>query len=149
MVERYEIEEISKIWSSQNKYRKWLDVELAITEVWYQWGEVPEKSYKNIKKKANFNVERINEIEKNVKHDVIAFLTSVEEFVGKDSAYIHKGITSYDIVDTAFSLLIRESLEIIIKKAETLKDILIKKAFEYKDLIAIGRTHLICWDRQW
>jgi adenylosuccinate lyase len=141
MVERYEIEEISKIWSNQNKYRKWLDVELAITEVWYRWGEVPEKSFKNIKEKANFNVERINEIEKDVKHDVIAFLTSVEEFVGKDSAYIHKGVTSYDIVDTAFSLLIRESLDIIIKRAETLKDILIKKAFEYKDLVAIGRTH--------
>jgi len=141
MVERYEVEEISEIWSNQNKYRKWLDVELAITDVWYQWGEVPEKSFKNIKEKANFNVERINEIEKKVKHDVIAFLTSVEEFVGKDSAYIHKGITSYDIVDTAFSLLIRESLEIIIKKAEALKDILIKKASKYKDLTAIGRTH--------
>ena len=72
MVERYEIEEISKIWSSQNKFRRWLDVELAISEVWYRWGEVPEKSYKNIEEKANFDVERINEIEKNVKHDVIA-----------------------------------------------------------------------------
>ena len=121
MIERYEIEEISKIWSSQNRYRKWLDVEFAITEVWYRWGKVPDESFKNIKEKANFNVERINEIEKNIKHDVIAFLTSVEEFVGKDSAYIHKGVTSYDIVDTAFSLLIRESLEITIKKAEILR----------------------------
>jgi adenylosuccinate lyase len=141
MIERYEVEEISNIWSSENKFRKWLDVELAITEVWHEWGEVPLESLKNIKEKANFSVERIDEIEKKVKHDVIAFLTSVEEFVGKDSAYIHKGITSYDIVDTALSLLIRESLDIIILKTEDLKKLLIKKAFEYKDLMAIGRTH--------
>lgn len=141
MIERYEVEEISTIWSSENKFRKWLDVELAITEVWYEWGEVPEESVKNIKEKANFNVDRIDEIEKKVKHDVIAFLTSVEEFVGKDSAYIHKGITAYDIVDTALSLLILESLDIIIDKTNTLKNILIKKAFQYKDLLAIGRTH--------
>ena len=141
MIDRYEVEEISNIWSSENRFRKWLDVELAITEVWYQWGEVPEQSFKNIKEKANFNVKRIDEIEGKVKHDVIAFLTSVEEFVGKDSAYIHKGITSYDIVDTALSLLIRESLDIIIPKTKILEDILIKKAFEYKDLAAIGRTH--------
>jgi len=141
MINRYEVDEISKIWSEENKFKKWLDVELAITEVWYEWGEVPEESLKNIKAKANFNVDRIDEIEVKVKHDVIAFLTSVEEFVGKDSAYIHKGITSYDIVDTALSLLLRESLDIILKKTETLKEILIKKAFLYKDLMAIGRTH--------
>lgn len=141
MIERYEMKDISAIWSSQNRFRKWLDVELAITEVWYEWGEVPEESFKNIKEKADFNVERIDEIEKKVKHDVIAFLTSVEEFVGKDSAYIHKGITSYDIVDTALSLMLRESLNIVIEKTGILKDILIKKAFLYKDLIAIGRTH--------
>lgn len=141
MIDRYEVEEISNIWSSENRFRKWLDVELAITEVWYEWGKVPEQSFKNIKEKANFNVKRIDEIERKVKHDVIAFLTSVEEFVGKDSAYIHKGITSYDIVDTALSLLIRESLDVIIPKTQILEDILIKKAFEYKNLPAIGRTH--------
>ncbi len=141
MIERYEMEDISAIWSSQNRFRKWLDVELAITEVWYEWGDVPEASFKNIKEKADFNVERIDEIEKKVKHDVIAFLTSVEEFVGKDSAYIHKGITSYDIVDTALSLMLRESLDIVLEKTEILKEILIKKAFLYKDLVAIGRTH--------
>ncbi len=141
MIDRYEVKEISNIWSRENQFRKWLDVELAITEVWYEWNEVPEQSLKNIKEKANFNVEHIDEIERKVKHDVIAFLTSVEEFVGKDSAYIHKGITSYDIVDTALSLLIRESLDIIIQRTKILEEILIKKAFEYKDLVAIGRTH--------
>ncbi len=141
MIERYEVKEIAQIWSSENKFRKWLDVELAITEVWYQWGQIPAESFKHIKEKANFDVARIDEIELKVKHDVIAFLTSVEEYVGKDSAYIHKGITSYDIVDTALSLLIRESLDLIIAKAQTFKAILIKKAFQYKDLVAIGRTH--------
>lgn len=141
MIERYEVAEVSKIWSSENKFRKWLDVELAITETWYEWGEVPERSFKNIKARANFNVERIDEIEKKVQHDVIAFLTSVEEYVGKDSAYIHKGITSYDIVDTALSLLIRESLDLVLEKTGLLKNLLIKKAFAYKDVVAIGRTH--------
>jgi len=141
MVDRYTVEEISRIWSEENKFRKWLDVEIAITEVWHEWDQVPAESLKNIKEKARFDVKRIEEIEKKVKHDVIAFLTSVEEYVGQDSAYIHKGITSYDIVDTALSLLIRESLDIVLDKAQKLSQVLIKKAFAYKDLIAIGRTH--------
>jgi len=141
MIDRYEVAEIAKIWSSENKFRKWLDVEIAITEVWHQWGEVPTESLENIKAKANFDVKRIDEIETKVKHDVIAFLTSVEEFVGKDSAYIHKGITSYDIVDTALSLLLKESLEYILDKTQNLKKVLLQKAFQYKDLTAIGRTH--------
>ena len=141
MVERYEVAEVAAIWSQRNRYRKWLDVEIAITEVWHEWGQVPDKSLANIKNNADFDVARIDEIEKKVKHDVIAFLTSIEEFVGPDSAYVHKGVTSYDIVDTALSLLMRESLDLIIKKAAFFRRILIKKAFETRDLIAIGRTH--------
>jgi adenylosuccinate lyase len=141
MIERYQVKDISKIWSRENRFRKWLDVELAIADVWYEWGDIPDKSYRNIKKNADFDVHRIDEIERKVQHDVIAFLTSIEEFIGADSAYIHKGVTSYDIVDTAFSLLIRESLQVVIEKAERLKGILLKKAFDYKDLVAIGRTH--------
>lgn len=141
MVERYEANDIKLIWSRENRYRRWLDVEMAVTEVWYRWGKVPEQSMRNLREKAGFNVDRIDEIEKTVKHDVIAFLTSVEEFVGEDSAYLHTGITSYDIVDTALSLLIRESLDAIVPRVKTLKDILIKRAFETKDILAIGRTH--------
>lgn len=141
MIERYEIEEISTIWNRENKYRKWLEVEVAIVETWYEFGKIPKASLENIKKKADFNIKRINEIEKKVKHDVIAFLTSIEEYVGKDSAYIHMGITSYDIVDTALSLIINESLKIIINKANRLKNILIQEAFKYKNLQSIGRTH--------
>jgi len=92
MIERYEVEGISKIWGRRNKFQKWLDVEIAITEVWHEWGEVPDASLKNIKQNANFDLGRIDEIEKKVQHDVIAFLTSVEESIGKDSAYVHKGI---------------------------------------------------------
>jgi len=141
MIKRYEVGEITQIWNRENIFKKWLDVELAILEVWYEWGQVPAAAFKNIKKKANFDVDKIEEIEKKVKHDVIAFLTSIEEYIGKDSAFIHKGVTSYDVVDTALSLLVRDSLDIVIFKAEELREVLLKKAFEYKDLVAIGRTH--------
>ncbi len=141
MIERYESDVIKKIWSPENKFRKWLDVEIAITEVWHGWGEVPDDSMKNIRENASFDIKRIDEIEKKVKHDVIAFLTSVEESIGQDSAYVHKGITSYDVVDTALSLLLRESLENIITKCESLRKTILDGAFKYKDLISIGRTH--------
>lgn len=141
MIERYQVKEITDIWSEQNKYQKWLDVELAITEVWFEMGQVPARSWENIRQKANFDVQRIYEIENKVQHDVIAFLTSIEEFVGEDSAYIHKGITSYDIVDTALSMLIRESLQFILERTAHFKKILLDKAFLYKDLVAIGRSH--------
>ena len=141
MIDRYEVAEISRIWSEKNKYRKWLDVELAITETWAEMGEVPAASLENIRKNAAVDPARIREIEKKVKHDVIAFLTSLEEAIGPDSAYVHKGITSYDVVDTALSLLIRESLDVVIAKCGELATILLEKAFAYKDLPAIGRTH--------
>jgi adenylosuccinate lyase len=141
MIERYEVPEVSAIWSEENKYRKWLDVELAITETWAQMGKVPKKSLDNIRRNARFESGRILEIEKKVKHDVIAFLTSVEESVGEDSAYIHKGITSYDVVDTALSLLIRESLAVVQKRSSEFARLLLAKAFAYKDLVEIGRTH--------
>ena len=141
MIDRYEAVEIARIWSEENKYRKWLDVELAITETWAEMGEVPDASLKNIREKAAVVPARIHEIEKKVKHDVIAFLTSLEESIGQDSAYVHKGITSYDVVDTALSLLIQESLAIVLEKITALEKILLEKAFAYKDLPAIGRTH--------
>jgi len=141
MIERYESEAIRKIWNPENKFRKWLDVEIAVTEVWHAWGKVPDESMKNIRDNAGFDIRRIHEIENKVKHDVIAFLTSVEETIGSDSAYVHKGITSYDIVDTALSLLLRESLDVIIAKCESLKKVMLEGAFNYRDLVSIGRTH--------
>jgi adenylosuccinate lyase len=141
VIDRYEAAEIARIWSEENKYRKWLDVELAITETWAALGQVPAASLENIRKNAAFDRGRILEIEKKVKHDVIAFLTSVEESIGSDSAYVHKGITSYDVVDTALSLLIQESLAVTLAKSEALKNVLLEKAFATRDLPAIGRTH--------
>ncbi len=141
MIDRYEAAEITKIWSEENKYRRWLDVELAITETWAEMGQVPAASLENIRKNAAVDPARIDEIEKKVKHDVIAFLTSLEESIGKDSAYVHKGITSYDVVDTALSLLIQESLAVVIEKTAVLEEILMEKARAFTKLPAIGRTH--------
>lgn len=141
MIERYSVDEVRKIWNRRNRYQRWLDVELAITEVWHQMGEVPDTSMKHIRESAGFDLERIDAIEEVVKHDVIAFLTSVEEHVGPDSAYIHKGITSYDVVDTALSLLILESLDLVLTESRRLHGILLEQARRWQDLMGIGRTH--------
>ncbi len=129
------------IWTDQNRYQKWLDVELAVCEAWHELGEIPSESLKQIQEKADFSVERIEDIEKVVKHDVIAFLSSVAENVGEDARYIHLGLTSYDVVDTAFSLLIKESLEKIKKDIVSLKEIIKKEALRHKKTIMVGRTH--------
>jgi len=141
MIERYRVDAVSRIWERENRYRRWLDVELAITEVWHQMGRVPDESMAHIQRSAGFNIERIDAIETVVKHDVIAFLTSVEEHVGPDSAYIHKGITSYDVVDTALSLLILESMDLVLAETRKLHRTLLGKAGEWRDLMGIGRTH--------
>ncbi len=141
MIERYQVPEMSRIWSEENKFRRWLEVELAITETWAEMGQVPRRSLTHIRRRADFDIGRIQEIEKKVKHDVIAFLTSVEEHIGPDSAYLHKGVTSYDIVDTALSLQLREALDWLLKRVDAFSRILLEKAFAYKDLPAIGRTH--------
>jgi len=129
------------IWSEQNRYQKWLDVELAVCEAWHELGEIPSDALERIKKKMGFSIERIEEIEKVVKHDVLAFLHSVAEYVGDDSRYVHLGLTSYDVVDTALSLLLKESLEITDKELKTLKEILKEQALKYKKTPIIGRTH--------
>jgi len=141
MIKRYILPEMGAIWSEKNKYQKWLEVELAVCEAWKERGEIPADALERIKKKATFSVERIEEIEKVVKHDVIAFLTSIAEHVGDDSRYIHLGLTSYDVVDTAFSLLIKESLNKIKKGLVSLKEIVKKEAQLHKNTLLIGRTH--------
>jgi len=141
MIERYTLPEMGGIWTEENKYQKWLDVELAVCEVWSKLGEIPSRALQRIKKKATFSLKRIEEIEKVVKHDVIAFLTSVAENVGEDSRYIHFGLTSYDVVDTAFSLLIKESLEKIKKDLIYLKKIIKDESLRHKKTIIVGRTH--------
>lgn len=141
MIKRYSLPEMTKIWSEENKFQRWLDVELAVCEAWAELGKIPLSSLENIKKKAKFSVERIEAIEKVVKHDVIAFLTNVAEYVGEDSRYIHLGLTSYDIVDTALSLLLVDSLDLITEKAKRLSEVIKNQAIEHKKTIIPGRTH--------
>lgn len=141
MIERYSLPEMKEIWSEDNKFKKWLEVELAVCEAWAKLGKIPMDAFERIKSRASFSVDRIKEIEKVTKHDMVAFTTSVAEFIGEDSRYFHMGLTSYDVVDTTLSILIRDSLKLVIEKAERLKEILKEKAIEWKDIPAIGRTH--------
>jgi adenylosuccinate lyase len=132
---------MGKLWEPENRFQKWLDVEIAVCEAWAELGEIPKEALTVIKEKAKFDIARIDEIEKTVKHDVIAFLTSVSEFVGPESRFIHKGLTSSDVVDTALSLLMREAADIIIKDIRELMGVLKEQAFKYKDVPCIGRSH--------
>jgi adenylosuccinate lyase len=132
---------MSRIWEPQNKFQKWLDVEIAACEAWAKLGEIPLKSLSTIKKRAKFKVSKIDKIEKTVKHDVIAFLTSVAEYVGPDSRYIHKGLTSSDILDTALAVLMREAADIIIRDINELLAVLKKSAHKYKNTLQMGRSH--------
>lgn len=141
MIKRYTRPVMGKVWTDENRYRKWLEVELAVCEAWNQLGEIPSKSLDEIKQKANFSIKRIEEIESIVKHDVIAFLTSVAEYVGENSRYIHLGLTSYDVVDTALSLLIREASLKIQTELQNLKATLKQEALRYKNTPVVGRTH--------
>ncbi len=141
MIPRYTRKEMGRIWEIENKYRKWLDVEIAVCEAWTELGEIPADALEVIKQKAGFDVSRIDEIEATVKHDVIAFLTSVAEHVGPESRYIHKGLTSSDILDTSLALLMRDAAEIITEDIISLMDVLKKQAFTYKEVPCIGRSH--------
>ncbi len=141
MIPRYSRPEMAKIWEPENKFRKWLDVEIAACEAWTKLGEIPKKSLYTIRKRAGFDIARIDEIEKTVKHDVIAFLTSVAENVGPDSRYIHKGLTSSDILDTTLAILMREASSLIIDDIKKLMAVLKKNAYKYKNMLQMGRSH--------
>lgn len=141
MIPRYSREKMTAIWSPENRYQKWLDIEILACEAMAERGEIPEDSLKNIQEKAGFDVGRIDEIEKTTKHDVIAFLTSVTEKVGNDGRFIHMGLTSSDILDTSLALLLREAADILIDDLDQLLAQLKKKAYDYKNTLMIGRSH--------
>jgi adenylosuccinate lyase len=141
MIERYTLPKMGKIWEPRNRFEKWLQVEILVCEAMAKEGMIPKKSIDNIKKKASFSVDRIQEIEKKVKHDVIAFLTNVEESVGPDARFIHLGLTSSDILDTALALQLREALLLIIDDVKGLLIVLKEKALEHKNTLMIGRSH--------
>ena len=141
MIERYTTNEMGRIWSDQNKYDTWFKVELAVTEVLCKDGIVPAEDLKIIKSKASFSVDRILEIEEETHHDVIAFLTNLSENIGPSSRFIHLGMTSSDLLDTALALLCKESGQIILSKLQTFHKNLCNLAIQHKDTFQIGRSH--------
>ena len=141
MIERYSRPEMAKIWELENKYRCWLEVEKAVCRAHNKLGNIPDDDLKVIEEKANFDVKRIEEIEAEVKHDIIAFLTSVAEYVGEPSRYIHMGMTSSDVLDTATALQLKQANEIIENDINAVIDSIEKKAIEHKETVCIGRSH--------
>lgn len=141
MIERYTLPEMKRIWSEDNKFRKWLEVEIYACEAMADLGMIPPEALKNIKEKASFTVERVDQIEAVTNHDVIAFLTCVAEYVGEDSKYIHMGLTSSDVLDTALAAQMKEAGEAILARLKDLRSALLARAKEHRDTIMIGRTH--------
>src|SRR5215208_5961502 len=141
MIERYTLPEMGALWSEQNKFQKWLDVEVAVCEVHAEDGIIPPEALEEIKTKAAFTVERIREIEKTTDHDVIAFTTALAENIGDSARFVHYGLTSSDVVDTANALLLKESCDVLLAKLDAMLPVLKRRAFEFKDTPQIGRTH--------
>ncbi|HEX5890526.1 MAG TPA: adenylosuccinate lyase [Pyrinomonadaceae bacterium] len=141
MIDRYTLPEMGALWSEQNKFQKWLDVEIAVCEVHADNGTIPREALEQIKARAKFSVERINEIEKTTNHDVIAFTTNLAESIGEASRFVHYGLTSSDVVDTANALLLRDAADILLTKVEALIDVLKRRAVEFKNTPQVGRTH--------
>ncbi|MCA9511213.1 MAG: adenylosuccinate lyase [Myxococcota bacterium] len=141
MIDRYSLPEMAAIWSEEGKYRRWLDVELAVVDVLAERGVVPAESARTIRERAGFDVARIQEIEAEVRHDVIAFTTNVAEHVGPESRWVHYGMTSSDVLDTALALQIRDAGALLLAECDALSDALRARALEFKHEPCVGRTH--------
>ncbi len=141
MISRYSREKMVGIWSPENRYQKWLDVEVFACEAMVKLGNVPASALKIIKEKATIDIARIDEIEKITKHDVIAFLTSITEKVGEDGRFLHLGMTSSDVLDTSYAVQLKEAAEILLNDIDELLVVLKKKAYEHKNTLMIGRSH--------
>lgn len=141
MINRYTLPEIGKVWSEENRLKVMLEVEVLACEGMAEIGQIPKEAAKIIREKADFDIDRIKEIERETKHDVIAFLTNVSEYVGKESQYIHMGMTSSDVLDTALSVQMKQAGEIILEKLYKLKEVIKRKALENKYTLMMGRTH--------
>jgi adenylosuccinate lyase len=141
MIERYSLPEMSSLWTDEYRFSTWLEVEIAACEAWAKLGKIPEAAVKRIKSKARFNTDNILKIEETVKHDVIAFLTDVGGYVGKDAQYIHYGLTSSDMLDTATALILKRSGDLLVVGVKSLLSEIRKKARKYKYQPKVGRTH--------
>lgn len=132
---------MTDIWTEHAKFSRWLEVEIAVCEAWHQYGKIPAGSLRMIREKASFDAERVKELEKELKHDVIAFLTNVAEYVGEDSRFIHMGLTSSDVLDTALALQLRDAADIIIKDISMVMETLRTLSLRYRNTPMIGRSH--------
>src|SRR5436305_13150995 len=141
MIPRYTRPRMGKIWVDQNKYQRWLDVELAVVETRADEGVIPRDAAAEIKAGASFSVDRINEIEAEVKHDVIAFTTSVAEYVGPAARYFHFGLTSSDVVDSAMALQVADASAVILADLQRRLVVLNARAYGLKTTVIVGRTH--------
>jgi adenylosuccinate lyase len=141
MIDRYTLPEMGALWSEETKFQKWLDVEIAVCEVHAEMGTIPRAALEQIKSCAKFSVARINEIEKTADHDVIAFTTNLAESIGEAARFVHYGLTSSDVVDTANALLLRDACDILIRKVDGFIEVLKRRAFEFKATPQVGRTH--------
>ena len=141
MIERYTRPEMGAIWKDENRFQKWLDVEIAVCEVHAAMGVIPADAVEVIKKRASFSVDRINEIEGTTRHDVIAFTTALAESIGPESRFVHYGLTSSDVVDTANALLMRDAATLLLEDLDRLGQVLHRRAVEHKHTTMIGRTH--------
>lgn len=141
MIDRYTLPEMGSIWTLQNKFQKWLDVEIAVCEVHAEDGTIPRDALEEIKAGARFSVERIHEIESVTDHDVIAFTTNLAENIGPASRFVHYGLTSSDVVDTANALLLKEACTLLIEKSDRLLEVLKRRAYEFQETPQMGRTH--------
>jgi adenylosuccinate lyase len=141
MIQRYSLPQMNYIWSDRNKFQKMMEVEIAACQAHAESGKIPRQAFANIKKKAKFDLKRIEALDKKTNHDVAAFVENLQESVGKGGEYIHMGLTSNDVTDTALALQMKEAAEIILKDLSELRDILAKKARHYKKTVMIGRTH--------
>ena len=141
MIDRYTLPEMGALWSEESKFQKWLEVEIAVCEVHAEMGTIPKNALAEIKSRAKFSVERIKEIEETTNHDVIAFTTNLAESIGDASRFVHYGLTSSDVVDTANALLLRDACDILLAKIDALMAVLKQRAFEFKHTPQVGRTH--------
>src|SRR3954470_18794541 len=138
MIERYTLPEMGAIWTDENRFQKWLDVEIAVCEVHADMGVIPREAVDKIRRTARFDVNRIKEIERTTRHDVIAFTTALAENIGPESRFVHFGLTSSDVVDTANALLMREAADLLLKDLDRLGAALRRRAFEHKDTLMMG-----------
>ncbi len=141
MIPRYSLPKMSAIWSDENKFQKMLDIEILACEALASLGKIPKKELRKIKSKAKFNIKRIEKIEKTTRHDVIAFLHNIAEYIGDSSRFVHQGLTSSDVLDTGLSIMMKESADIILEDLKILKEELRKKAKKYAYTIMVGRSH--------